>query len=271
MPNRILREGILTSESVNKLKWGAEVFYRRLMSKVDDYGRYDGRPAILVGEMYALKRDKVSEADVSSWLQECESAGLVSRYEREGKQCVVIHKFDQQVRAKKSKWPDPPENAGTCAQMLADAHLDGGAVGVEDEPPKPPKGAFARDFDVWWETYPHKVGKAAARKAYASARKRTDAKTLTDGVAAYVKHKPSDRPWCNPATWLNQDRWEDEPATGGVSKPVTGIAALSDEQRASLARYAREREDLRGYPDGAQPVMQAMRKHLDAWKRGDAA
>ena len=36
MPNRILREGILTSERVNALSWEAEVFYRRLMSAVDE-------------------------------------------------------------------------------------------------------------------------------------------------------------------------------------------------------------------------------------------
>jgi hypothetical protein len=24
--------------------------------------------------------------------------------------------------------------------------------------------------------------------------------------------KTDDRPWCNPATWLNQERWADQPA-----------------------------------------------------------
>ncbi len=39
MPNRIIREGILTSEAVNSLSWEAEVFFRRLLSVVDDFGR----------------------------------------------------------------------------------------------------------------------------------------------------------------------------------------------------------------------------------------
>jgi hypothetical protein len=36
MPNRILRAGIITSDRVNALDFGAEVFYRRLMSAVDE-------------------------------------------------------------------------------------------------------------------------------------------------------------------------------------------------------------------------------------------
>jgi hypothetical protein len=40
MPVRILREGILTSERVDTLSPAAEVFYRRLMSVVDDFGRF---------------------------------------------------------------------------------------------------------------------------------------------------------------------------------------------------------------------------------------
>ena len=43
MPNRIIREGILSSDRVDQLDPPAEVFYRRLMSKVDDHGLFDGR------------------------------------------------------------------------------------------------------------------------------------------------------------------------------------------------------------------------------------
>ena len=40
MPNRILRDTILRSERVARLSPTAELFYRRLMSVADDYGRY---------------------------------------------------------------------------------------------------------------------------------------------------------------------------------------------------------------------------------------
>lgn len=67
-------------------------------------------------------------------------------------------------------------------------------------------------FERWWAVYPKKVGKEAARKAFAKVK--VDAETL---IAAVVKQKTSEQ-WTreggryipNPATWLNQGRWEDE-------------------------------------------------------------
>ncbi len=48
MPVRLIRPGILSSLRVNRLTEGQEVFYRRLLSVVDDFGRYDAVPALLV-------------------------------------------------------------------------------------------------------------------------------------------------------------------------------------------------------------------------------
>ncbi len=54
----------------------------------------------------------------------------------------------------------------------------------------------------------------------------------------YKRCKPVDRPWCNPATWLNQKRWLDEwpaevgRAPGGSDRvragPESGVAGISD-------------------------------------------
>jgi len=80
MPSRLIREGILTSERIDKLDASAEVFYRRLMSKVDDHGLYDARPAILRSSLYPLRVDRVREADISRWIAACEKAGLIALY-----------------------------------------------------------------------------------------------------------------------------------------------------------------------------------------------
>lgn len=80
-------------------------------------------------------------------------------------------------------------------------------------PPSPPKGGSSpADFDQFWSIYPNKVGKRDAEKAFSKAVKRADISIILAGLKAYVA-KTDDRPWCNPATWLNQDRWEDRPAT----------------------------------------------------------
>jgi hypothetical protein len=108
MPSRILREGILSSDRVNALSTAAEVFYRRLMSVVDDYGRFDGRPGMLRVSCYPLRVDAVREADLSRWIAECVKAGLLVLYAVDGKPYLEMQDFRQQARAK-SKYPPPSE------------------------------------------------------------------------------------------------------------------------------------------------------------------
>jgi hypothetical protein len=111
MPNRVIRDGILTSERIDQLNWAEEVFYRRLMSVVDDYGRYYAKPELLISACYPLRIRKVSESDVAKFLTACVSAGLVSTYQaNDGKRYVEIVDFGQRIQSK-SKFPDPPEGS----------------------------------------------------------------------------------------------------------------------------------------------------------------
>lgn len=73
-------------------------------------------------------------------------------------------------------------------------------------------GASVADaFSDFWSVYPHKVGKREAEKAFGKALSRAPLEAIMDGLRRYVG-KTDDRPWCNPSTFLNQDRWEDAPA-----------------------------------------------------------
>jgi hypothetical protein len=107
MPVRLLREGILDSEKVCSLSWEAEVFYRRLMSVVDDYGRFDGRVLVLRSRLYPLQTGKVREADLERLISECEKAGLIRIFSSNAKQYILFHNVDE-PRAKESKYPPPP-------------------------------------------------------------------------------------------------------------------------------------------------------------------
>ncbi len=103
------------------------------------------------------------------------------------------------------------------AEILADSK-QGKEVVVDgrDTAGRAPPGAFER----FWELYPHKIGKGAARKSFESALKRVDLETMITGLRRYVG-KVDDRPWCNPATWLNQDRWADQPAMALIERSMT--------------------------------------------------
>jgi hypothetical protein len=120
VPNRILREGILDSEAVCSLSVHAEVLYRRLMSVHDDFGRFDARLNFVKSKCYPIRSGHIAEADIALWLQEIESAKLVVMYEVDGKRYGQFLKTEP-PRAKKSKFPAPPEHllasARTCMHM----------------------------------------------------------------------------------------------------------------------------------------------------------
>jgi hypothetical protein len=149
VPNRILREGILTSPRVSKLGWAEEVFYRRLMSVVDDFGRYYADEGLLRAACYPRQLNKVSDSDIGKWLRACVDAALVRVYPAEdGERYLELLDFRQQARAKKSKFPDMRSTCAADAMQAnsrgaADAHLGVfGDVSVDDLPSSDDEGVI---------------------------------------------------------------------------------------------------------------------------------
>lgn len=100
----------------------------------------------------------------------------------------------------------------------------------KDSPARARSAAVAAEFESWWELYPRKVGKAAAAKAYAKARRDVDAEALVYGLAnaAQVWKATGTEAQFIPhaATWLNAGRWADEVELPGMPtspahKPAT--------------------------------------------------
>jgi len=109
MPNRYIRESAIESESVNSLSWQAEVFFRRLLNRVDDFGRFTANPALLRASIFPLQLDRVTEADVQRMLAECEAAGLLFVYSSSCKRFIILNKWEK-GRAKESKYPPPDDD-----------------------------------------------------------------------------------------------------------------------------------------------------------------
>ena len=117
MPDRIIRESICTSDTLNQLSDFEERFWNRLIVNCDDYGRFDARPAILKGRLFPLMDGKTNK-DMTNALSRLASVGLVELYEIDGKPFLRVVTWDkyQRIRAKRSKYPAP---ADTCCQMTA--------------------------------------------------------------------------------------------------------------------------------------------------------
>ncbi len=96
----------MTSEKVDQLDPPSEVFYRRLLSKVDDHGLYDARPSILRATLFPLRIDKVREADCSRWMAACQKAGLIVLYEADSKPYLKALNTQWDARSK-PKYPLP--------------------------------------------------------------------------------------------------------------------------------------------------------------------
>ena len=105
MPNRIIKESICTSDTIDQLSWFEEVFFYRLLVNCDDYGRMDARPAILKARLFPLKN--VTEKQISDALNKLSTVGIVALYEYNGRPYLQLVTWEkhQTVRNKKGKYP----------------------------------------------------------------------------------------------------------------------------------------------------------------------
>jgi hypothetical protein len=85
------------------------------------------------------------------------------------------------------------------------------------------------DRERFWAAFPNKIGKADAIKAFDKASNKVTPEVLFPALNRYA-NKSDDRPFCNPSTWLNQERWLDQPAANNgnrTSNPRTsGVDAI---------------------------------------------
>lgn len=120
MPNRILKESIRESDSIDSLNWFQEVLFYRLIVSCDDYGRFDGRTSVIKNRLFPLKEDLTLKT-VADAIQKLVSAGLVVLYEHDGKPYLYLPTWTahQNVRAKRSKYPEP---VTICDNVIASAY-----------------------------------------------------------------------------------------------------------------------------------------------------
>lgn len=173
MPNRYIRQSAIESEAVNSLSWQGEVFYRRLLNRADDFGRFTATPQILRASIFPLKLDRVRDADISRLLAECETAGLLFVYSVDGKRLLVVNKWEK-GRAKHSDYAEPPPDViqrmksfvYACKHKCADAPdsdsdsdsdtdaaSDSGTAGARFGLPDSLNTAAFRERWVRWQTY----------------------------------------------------------------------------------------------------------------------
>lgn len=111
MPNRIIKESICTSDSVDALSLEAERLFYRLIVNCDDYGTLDARLKIIKSKCFPLKSSDITDDQLKSWLAEIEKQEIIYFYENEGRQYLKMTSWErqQQIRAKRRKYPSPDD------------------------------------------------------------------------------------------------------------------------------------------------------------------
>lgn len=118
MPTRYLKPGVRDSEAIDSLSPLAENLFYRLLVTVDDFGRFDSRPAMIKASCFPIK-ETVSINKCKDLLEELVKCGLISVYQVNGKNALQMSKWDNVPRQKESKYPPMPD---TCIQLYADVN-----------------------------------------------------------------------------------------------------------------------------------------------------
>lgn len=253
MPNRILRDGILTSPRVAKLNWAEETFYRRLHSVVDDFGRYYADHGLVRAACYPRLLNKVSDSDIEKWLTACVTAALVRVYPAEdGERYLMVLDFKQQVRATKSKFPQPPDIcAADATQPISIEHLDVSVSVSEDG-----GGKRATRIPPDFEPKPEPEAEAGIDRAKELA-------NFRDYWTAKAGKDAAKLDW--QATWRQWVRKADRPGSSRFTKPSpTATVPGKQERDPELTRLDIERKR-------AVPMPAAIREQMEKLKLGASA
>jgi hypothetical protein len=123
----MIREGVKHSARVNALSERAENLFYRLITTVDDAGRYYAEPALIKAACWPLKSIRLS--DVALALDQLERAGLVARYAgKDGTRLLCLLRFRQTLKYPRPRFAPPPFDVETGEVRL-----------FADDPPPPPK------------------------------------------------------------------------------------------------------------------------------------
>lgn len=139
MPNRIIKESSRTSPNLAALSDPGERLWHRVVTAVDDFGRLEADPELVLAICFPRKPKGWTAGRVAGALLEMArrpsptDEALILLYEVNGRPYLQICKADAHIhkRASKSKFPDPPINQhdSNCTQPLAIASLNGNGNG----------------------------------------------------------------------------------------------------------------------------------------------
>lgn len=218
---------------------GVHMFAAALLNYVDDFGYFNANAKLIEAELYPLRKPSVKIPECLRRLQEVGYIRLGNG--PDGRQYgQIIHFSDHQrvshpARSKIEEisitWDalrNPPEDFQSPPESLRPERK--GTGNREQGKEQGTRGALTR-FDDFWAACPKKVGRGKAEQSYRKASKTVSEEILIAAMQRYARSRIDQDPTFtkHPATWLNQQCWDDEP--DGARAPPRQTAFNSPEEQ----------------------------------------
>lgn len=216
MPNRIIKDSIRTSKSVNTMTDFQFRLWVYLITYVDDYGRGSADPELLKGFVFP-RRKGITESTIEKALLDLANSGSILLYDVDGESyfCFPNWGDHQRIQTKRSKFPSPSDGILKKSTVThRDSPPESNPIRIQNPNPNPNPNpnTHGADFEKLWSAYPRKEGKQKARAAF----EKVDV-SLNILLEAIERQKKSPQ-WSKDngqfiphlATWLNGKRWEDQ-------------------------------------------------------------
>jgi len=245
-------EGLFNGDRLRRCSNAAQLHWPRLFLAADGFARVELNYVRIIGRAYPTFHPVPSETELQALIEEYAHNHLLFVYEANGQLWAQwdtrTESLPRYKTARDRRSPSPPEPAFTqwkqayrtenkafpkSFRNLSETFQYGVGVGVgvgknicastDDDPvTKPPlrtkePNEQAQWFATWWDEYWLRKAKKAAHVAFL---KKVKTEERFERVmcatraqkSEMLSREPGKRP--HGATWLNGERWEDEPATG---------------------------------------------------------
>ena len=245
MPNRIIKDSIRTSKSINTMTDFQFRLWTYLLTYVDDYGRGSADPELLKGFVFP-RRKGVTESTIEKSLQELANIGSILLYDVDGESyfCFPNWADHQRIQTKKSRFPSPDD--GTLKNSTVshgESPSESNPIQSESKYKSESKSEdnAREEFEKFWSAYPRKAGNK--QKAFEAFKK---ADVSLDILLAAIKNQKQSAQWSkdngqfipHPTTWLNGKRWNDEMT--GTTVPCGALGQLGEAEEEAIRRVMAE-------------------------------
>lgn len=226
---RMLRDWT-TSDSMDQISPGAEVFFTRLIMKADDYGSFYANPKLLKSALFPLK--DYSFKQIEGWVKECKESKLIFSYLVDSKEYIRIINFGQRLRNMRNVFPQPDNSqqvAASCSKSPPELELEEELEEELELESREQEIVLWPTFENFWDKYDKKIGRPACELLWEKINQGAREKIMKH-LDLYVLTEKQYRK--DPERYLKKKAWEDEviiksETKNGTSKTGTGSSGIT--------------------------------------------